>query len=179
MPKTDRNALEDLITLLRLTEGMPLKGVAEMERYWLGGEWDREPWGACVVIERDGLYLAVLGEKGLGLPGGKPQAGETPVECAKRELLEETGLRGYDMRALPSACADNGVLTYAFYTGRWEGSLEESGEGLPVWVHPHILVKSEKARFPKYNRWVLDLAHKIAFSDAEDALDLSSLRGEI
>ncbi|MGA3131327.1 MAG: NUDIX hydrolase [Terracidiphilus sp.] len=40
------------------------------------------------------------------LPGGRPEAGETPEECLSREILEETGL---SIGVGP--CIANGVLT--------------------------------------------------------------------
>lgn len=40
------------------------------------------------------------------LPGGRPEAGESPEECLRREILEETGLVVGVGR-----CIQNGVLT--------------------------------------------------------------------
>jgi 8-oxo-dGTP pyrophosphatase MutT (NUDIX family) len=51
-------------------------------------------YSACVLIERDGLFLGVSRKDNpndFGLPGGKMDPGETIAECAKRECLEETG----------------------------------------------------------------------------------------
>lgn len=44
-----------------------------------------------VVLTRE--YRHGLGRVALALPGGSAENGETPEACARRELLEETGLR--------------------------------------------------------------------------------------
>ncbi len=49
----------------------------------------------CVLQRADGaiLCLRLSYRKRWGLPGGLLQRGETPLEAARREALEETGLR--------------------------------------------------------------------------------------
>lgn len=67
--------------------------------------------GVSVVVTRlfsDGKWRVLLGRRqnsfGNGLwsvPGGKPDAGETPKEAAVRELREETGLEAIQCMPLP------------------------------------------------------------------------------
>lgn len=51
--------------------------------------------GAIAVMEYDGRILALrqLHRRGLSLPGGLVDRGETPQQAVVREVLEETGLR--------------------------------------------------------------------------------------
>jgi 8-oxo-dGTP diphosphatase len=62
--------------------------------------------GVGVIILRDGKVL--LGERagahGAGtwaLPGGHLEFGETVADCARREVLEETGLALHDIASAP------------------------------------------------------------------------------
>jgi ADP-ribose pyrophosphatase YjhB (NUDIX family) len=55
--------------------------------------------GVGVVVTRGrrallGRRLSAHGRAAWSFPGGKPRPGESPEECALRELHEETGLRG-------------------------------------------------------------------------------------
>jgi 8-oxo-dGTP diphosphatase len=54
---------------------------------------------ACAIIERDGLVLAAQRSAAMALPlkwefpGGKIDAGESPEECLRREIVEELGMQ--------------------------------------------------------------------------------------
>jgi ADP-ribose pyrophosphatase YjhB (NUDIX family) len=59
--------------------------------------YDNPPATVFAYIERDGEFLALrrAHPPELGawdLPGGFVESGETPIECIRREILEETGL---------------------------------------------------------------------------------------
>lgn len=52
-------------------------------------------YATCVLIPQDGKFLAISRRNDTslwGLPGGKCDPLETNVECAQRELREETGI---------------------------------------------------------------------------------------
>jgi ADP-ribose pyrophosphatase YjhB (NUDIX family) len=69
----------------------------------LAGMSDGIILAASVALRRDDRFLLV--ERGraparglLAFPGGRLEAGETPEAAARRELLEETGLKAGDLR---------------------------------------------------------------------------------
>ena len=77
-----------------------------------------------VAFDEDGKLLMVrqyrypLGEELLELPAGKIDMGETPMECAARELQEETGYKAQSLTLLGKvypAAAYDGETVYLYY----------------------------------------------------------------
>jgi 8-oxo-dGTP diphosphatase len=104
----------------------------------------------CVVyLLRDGTdgREVLLGRKKTGLgrgktvaPGGKLHAGESPADAARREVLEETGLRVTALRAagaidyfFPARPAWS-QRSHVFVSDQWEGSVVESEELDARWM---------------------------------------------
>ncbi len=107
--------------------------------------------GTSVYAERDGKILVLKRAGGAAAgawytPGGVLDPGETPVECARRELLEETGLApsgpleivgmipmhvyGADgfIVAYACACAEGEVrLSHEHSAARWIDPVEYRG----------------------------------------------------
>lgn len=109
-------------------------------------------------IEKDGAYLMMHRikkkndenkEKWVGV-GGKLEAGESPYDCARREILEETGI-------VPKLLRYRGIITFVsdlygteymhlFTACGYEGEIDFScEEGVLEWV--------EKERIPTLPIW--------------------------
>lgn len=108
-------------------------------------------------LERDGAYLMLHRtkkendlnrDKWIGV-GGKFEEGESPEECATREIYEETGLT-------VTALAYRGIVTFVsdrypteymhlFTSSSFTGTLSECDEGVLEWV--------EKDRVPTLPLW--------------------------
>lgn len=119
----------------------------------------------CVLYEKDGLFLSVSRKDDptdFGLPGGKLDEGETLIQCAIRELSEETG---YLLQISPwnpfMMIDENGMFTITFKATALEGvgkevvfSIDEEKEtGVVSFVDKEELCKGS---FGSYNQAMLN-----------------------
>jgi 8-oxo-dGTP diphosphatase len=70
--------------------------------------------------------------------GGHMEIGEDPSSAARREVLEETGLKLLDQHLCGVVTVDTGEILgiglFVFVGERFEGDLEASAEGIPDWL---------------------------------------------
>lgn len=95
-----------------------------------------------LVLIRDGRKILLQernkgdGWNGLVMPGGHAEAGESFVECARREVLEETGLEVENLRlAAVKQFPHEGhrYIVFLFETDSFCGTLRDSEEGHNAW----------------------------------------------
>ena len=116
-------------------------------------------------IEKDGCYLMLHRtkkendlnhDKWIGV-GGKCEEGESPEECAAREITEETGLVAGSLsyRGIVTFVSDKweGEYMHLFHTEDFTGEVKECDEGelewvkkekmysLPLWEGDHIFLR--------------------------------------
>ncbi len=105
--------------------------------------WQPEQEATLVFIVRDGHVLLIHKKRGLGAgkingPGGRIDEGESPVECAVREVEEELGVTPLDLqhRGKLRFQFTNGLalLVHVFWAGDCDGRPQESDEATPLWV---------------------------------------------
>lgn len=112
-----------------------------------GDEQPKQPQAACVLLRKDGLFLGVSRKYDLeafGMPGGKVDPGETPLQAAIRELYEETGLVLNNPKLL-YVDSDREFETHTF-TGDVTGNLRSTAsgpqgfEGVVKWIDRETLI---------------------------------------
>lgn len=92
-----------------------------------------------VVLERQ--FRHALGRTFIEMPAGKLEAGEDVLDCARRELLEETGYRARNWERLGAfhnaiGYSDEKIEVYLATDLAFEGPSTDAGEVLEVFTAP-------------------------------------------
>jgi 8-oxo-dGTP diphosphatase len=96
-----------------------------------------------LFVLRDGEVLLIRKKRGLGAgkingPGGRIEDGESPVECAVREVREELGITARDpeLRGELHFEFTDGLRLHClvFVTSQFEGEPIETEEAVPLWT---------------------------------------------
>lgn len=100
----------------------------------------------CYVRDQDKILMLLRNKKAddyhigkwNGL-GGKFEEGESPEECAKREIFEESGLTAIEMKmkgiiTFPKFDNISDWYVYIYLIDKFKGTLIDSPEGLLNWI---------------------------------------------
>src|SRR5512141_1587472 len=106
--------------------------------------WVPQERATLLFVRRDGQVLLIRKKRGLGAgkingPGGRLDPGETPLQCAIREVQEELCIT-------PTSVQPRGELAFQFVDGYalfvyvfsadgCEGEPQETDEAAPIWTH--------------------------------------------
>lgn len=133
------------------------------------------PFGsACVVVKEKDLYLLLIQEHGKTvLPGGFMRWREDPLETARRECEEETGLqvRIQDMIGCFSCPSDEAwqmsTLTLVYSAQIAGGRLHRAFEGRPIWCSEAEALQRLELRSRRFFEGYLRYYHQPADPEME------------
>lgn len=105
-------------------------------------DWRAAQHATLLFVVRSNEVLLIRKKRGLGAgkingPGGKLEAGETPLDCALREVEEEVGVRATGVRTMGEIRFQfvDGLTIwgYVFRADDCEGTPVETDEAIPRW----------------------------------------------
>ena len=158
----------------------PARTVADI--HW--PSWEPDDRATLLFVIRDGQVLLIRKKRGLGAgkingPGGRLEPGETPQQCAVREVQEEVGVTPIDVRHCGRhrfQFTDGYALWVDVYAADdCEGEPIETDEALPMWVATGAIPYEEMWEDDRH--WIPLMLAGTPFSgrfifDGDDMLDM-------
>lgn len=106
-------------------------------------QWSGEILATLMFIIRDGRILLIEKKRGIGAgkvngPGGKIDPGETPLDCAVRETMEELHVHALQPRKMGELCFAMSdmpdIHCHVFRAEHFTGTPTETDEAVPLWT---------------------------------------------
>jgi 8-oxo-dGTP diphosphatase len=106
-------------------------------------QWRGEILATLLFVIRDGNILLIEKKRGIGAgkvngPGGKIDPGESPLDCAVRETLEELHVKALGVCKRGELCFAMSdipdIHCHVFIADDIEGEPTETDEAIPLWT---------------------------------------------